>query len=64
MRIGEGPPERIVEVSISATGQYLKPLLDRASVKPVIVDVVPKKAKRSRKVSVEEDDELGLVAAK
>jgi excinuclease ABC subunit A len=61
--IAEGPPERIVEAPESATGRYLKPLLDRATVKPVIVDAAPKKAKRSRKATSQED-ELGLVAAK
>src|SRR3954462_9747008 len=35
--IAEGPPETIASVPISATGQYLKPMLDRASVKPVVV---------------------------
>jgi excinuclease ABC subunit A len=59
--IAEGPPERIAEVPISATGQYLKPMLERASVKPVIVDVKPKKPKRPRKIDVDEPD---LIAAK
>jgi excinuclease ABC subunit A len=59
--IAEGPPERIAEVAISATGQYLKPMLERASVKPVIVDVKPKKPSRSRKVSADEPD---LIAVK
>jgi hypothetical protein len=54
---------RLVEAPESATGRYLKPLLDRATVKPVIVDAAPKKAKRSRKATSQED-ELGLVAAK
>ena len=61
--IAEGPPERIVEAPESATGMYLKPMLERASVKPMTVDVRPKKVKRPRKVAVEED-ELGLMAAK
>jgi excinuclease ABC subunit A len=59
--IAEGPPERIVESSESSTGQYLRPLLERASVKPVIVDVQPKKPKRSRRLITSEPD---LVAAK
>src|SRR3954447_15380248 len=59
--IAEGPPERIAEEPASATGQYLKPMLERASVKPVIVDVQPKRPKRSRKVEAEEPD---LIAAK
>jgi excinuclease ABC subunit A len=61
--IAEGPPERIAEVAISATGQYLRPILDRASVKPKVVEVAPKRPKRSRKVPVDED-ESDLIAAK
>jgi excinuclease ABC subunit A len=45
----------------SFTGQYLKPLLERASIKPVIVDAAPKRPKRTRKVAVDEPD---LIAAK
>jgi len=59
--IAEGVPETIAQVAISATGQYLKPMLERASTKPVIVDVKPKKPKRTRKVDVDEPD---LIAAK
>jgi excinuclease ABC subunit A len=62
--IAEGPPETIASVPISATGQYLKPILERASVKPKVVETKPRKPARSRRVTVEEDDELGLVAAK
>jgi excinuclease ABC subunit A len=61
--VAEGLPERIAEESKSATGQYLKPMLERASVKPVVVDVKPKKPSRSRKVAVDED-EADLIAAK
>jgi excinuclease ABC subunit A len=59
--IAEGPPETIADVAISATGQYLKPMLERASVKPVIVAATPKRPKRARKVEPEEPD---LIAAK
>jgi len=59
--IAEGVPETIADTPISATGQYLKPLLERARVKPVLVDMKPKKPKRSRKVEPEEPD---LIAAK
>jgi excinuclease ABC subunit A len=59
--IAEGPPERIAEAPLSATGQYLRPMLERASVKPVVVDVAPKRVKRTRKVVVEEPD---LIPAK
>ena len=59
--IVEGPPEAIAEAPQSATGEYLKPLLERASVKPVVVDVAPKKAKRPRRVALDEPD---LIAAK
>jgi excinuclease ABC subunit A len=61
--IAEGPPETIASVPVSATGQYLKPILERASVKPKIVEVAPKRPKRTRKVSIEED-EPDLIAAK
>jgi excinuclease ABC subunit A len=61
--IAEGPPERIANVAISATGQYLKPMLERASVKPKIVETKPARPKRSRKVAVDED-EPDLIAAK
>jgi excinuclease ABC subunit A len=74
--IAEGPPERIAEVPISATGQYLKPILERASVKPKIVERSPAKAgaqsRKSRRKPVlskaegasDFEDELNLVAAK
>jgi excinuclease ABC subunit A len=61
--IAEGPPEVIAEVKLSATGQYLKPILERASVKPKLVEVKPKKVPRSRRVTVEED-EPDLIGAK
>ena len=38
----------------SATGQYLKPLLERASTKPIIEDAAPKRPKRSRKIEADE----------
>jgi excinuclease ABC subunit A len=62
--IAEGPPETIASVAVSATGQYLKPILERASVKPKIVEVAPKRPKRSRKVVEEDEDELNLADAK
>jgi excinuclease ABC subunit A len=58
----EGTPETVADTKASATGQYLKPLLERASVKPVVVESKPKKVTRSRKVIVE--DEPDLIAAK
>jgi len=61
--IAEGPPERIAEQPLSATGQYLRPILERASVKPKVVETKPKKAPRSRRVMVDED-EPDLVGAK
>jgi excinuclease ABC subunit A len=60
--IAEGPPETIAAVPVSATGQYLKPILERASVKPKVVEVKPTKPKRARKVV--EEDEFDLEAAK
>jgi excinuclease ABC subunit A len=62
--IAEGPPEAIAEVSLSATGQYLKPMLDRASVKPTVVETKPKRPARSRRTSAADEDELSLAAAK
>jgi excinuclease ABC subunit A len=56
-----GTPEDVAACADSFTGQYLKPLLERASTKPVIVDAAPKRPKRSRKVEAEEPD---LLAAK
>src|SRR3569832_595209 len=41
--IADGPPEAIAEARESATGMYLKPLLERASVKPVVVETKPRK---------------------
>jgi excinuclease ABC subunit A len=61
--IAEGPPEVIAGVANSATGQYLKPILERASVKPKVVETKPKRPTRSRKVAVDED-EPDLIAAK
>ena len=54
-------PETIAGVAESATGQYLRPMLERASVKPKVVETKPVRAKRTRKVSVDEPD---LIAAK
>jgi hypothetical protein len=34
-------------------------MLERASVKPVVVEVVPKRPKRTRKVAVDEPDLIG-----
>ncbi|WP_308516077.1 hypothetical protein [Sphingomonas flavescens] len=48
-----------MEAPESATSMYLKPLLERASVKPEIVDVKPKRPARARRVSVEEPDLIG-----
>jgi excinuclease ABC subunit A len=63
--IAEGPPEVIADVAISATGQYLRPILERASVKPKIVETKPKRVSRSRRAAASDnEDELGLVAAK
>jgi excinuclease ABC subunit A len=61
--IAEGAPEAIAKQPISATGQYLRPILDRASVKPKVVETKPKKPPRSRRVSVDEA-EPDLIAAK
>ena len=63
--IAEGVPEAIAQAPLSATGQYLKPMLERASVKPVVVDSKPRKPTRSsRAKSREVEDEPDLIAAK
>jgi excinuclease ABC subunit A len=64
----EGTPEAVAAAPKSFTGQYLKPLLERASVKPQLASS-PAKAgaqarKRSRKVSAGEDELPDLIGAK
>jgi excinuclease ABC subunit A len=59
----EGTPETVAATKESFTGEYLKPLLERASVKPEVVETKPKRPPRSRKVTVDED-EPDLIAAK
>jgi len=71
--IAEGPPEVIADTPISATGQYLKPLLARASSAPAAAGAQSspakagaqpvKKTRRSRK-SAAEDEFPDLIAAK
>jgi excinuclease ABC subunit A len=56
-----GTPEDVAACAESSTGQYLKPLLERATTKPVIVDAAPKRPKRTRKIEADEPD---LLAAK
>ncbi len=58
-----GTPEDVAACPESFTGQYLKPLLERASVKPEVVDSAPKKAKRKARASADED-QPDLIAAK
>ncbi|MGZ2412090.1 excinuclease ABC subunit A [Sphingomonas sp. F9_3S_D5_B_2] len=55
----EGTPETVAACEASATGQYLGPLLERASVKPEVVEVKPARVKRARKIGVEEPDLIG-----
>jgi excinuclease ABC subunit A len=65
--IAEGPPETIASVAVSATGQYLKPILERASVKPKMVSSPAKagaQARKSRRKASELEDEPDLIAAK
>jgi excinuclease ABC subunit A len=53
----------VAATKASFTGQYLKPLLGRASVKPTVVETKPKRPARPRRVAVDED-EPDLIAAK
>jgi excinuclease ABC subunit A len=55
--------ETVAATKESFTGQYLKPLLERASVKPEVVETKPKRPARSRRAAVDED-EPDLIAAK
>ena len=56
----EGTPETVAAAPESFTGQYLAPLLERASVKPKVVDAKPAKPRRSRKSldDISDEDEL------
>jgi excinuclease ABC subunit A len=63
----EGTPEKVAATPESFTGHYLKTLLERASVKPKVVDEKPARPKRARKVVEEfsiEDEFPDLMAAK
>lgn len=59
-----GTPEDVAACAESFTGQYLKPLLERASVKPEVVESKPKRPKKARKVEADEDELPDLIAAK
>jgi excinuclease ABC subunit A len=50
--VAEGTPEMVVAEPRSFTGQYLRPLLERASVKPEVVEA---KSSKARKAKVAED---------
>jgi excinuclease ABC subunit A len=60
----EGTPEAVAASANSFTGQYLKPLLERASVKPEVVERAPKKAKRKTAKALADEDQPDLIAAK
>jgi excinuclease ABC subunit A len=64
--IAEGPPEVVAGVALSATGQYLRPILERASVKPKVVESKPRKPARSSRAKSRDvtEDEFELDAAK
>ena len=59
--VAEGTPEVVAAEAGSFTGQYLRPLLERRKVTPVIVEATPKRPKRSHKTEPEEPD---LISAK
>ncbi|QIK77751.1 excinuclease ABC subunit UvrA [Sphingomonas piscis] len=48
--VAVGTPEMVVAEPKSFTGQYLRPLLERASVKPEVVEVKAAKAARKKRV--------------
>ena len=60
----EGTPETVSATPESFTGQYLRPLLERASVKPRVVESKPKKPRSSRGKLKADEDEPELIAAK
>jgi excinuclease ABC subunit A len=59
--VAEGPPEEIVREPRSFTGQYLKPLLERANSSPAQAGAQVAKPKPRRKASADQSD---LIAAK
>ncbi len=61
----EGTPEEVANRRASITGNYLKPLLERASVCPSLVKPAPKSKRSRRMKDVERDEEFPpLIAAK
>ena len=57
--VAEGTPEKVVTVAGSFTGQYLKPLLERASVRPeFVVGQLSKPRKRAGETKSEQPDLL------
>jgi excinuclease ABC subunit A len=46
--VAEGTPEMVVAEPTSYTGQYLRPLLERASVRPIVVEAKPSKPRKRR----------------
>ena len=61
-----GTPEEVAACPDSFTGQYLKPLLERASVKPEVVESKPRKPARSSRAKSRGEDEAqaDLIGAK
>jgi excinuclease ABC subunit A len=61
-----GTPEEVAACPDSFTGQYLKPLLERASVKPEVVESKPRKFARSSRAKSRGEDEAqaDLIGAK
>ncbi len=53
----EGTPEAVAASEASFTGQYMRPLLERASVKPEVAEATPRK--RVRKVTSDQADLIG-----
>jgi excinuclease ABC subunit A len=62
--IAEGPPEKIASVALSATGQYLRPILERSSTKPVTPAQAGAPLRKKARRRTSDADQPDLIAAK
>ena len=58
-----GTPEVVAAEAKSFTGQYLRPLLERSSVKPEVVESKPRRASRAKSTGASAD-QTDLIVAK